>query len=93
MKAFWNVLSSLVVPMSVLLAAMSAQSVPFDSNAAIAVVIAFMTIKVIVQFFKFEPGRAFFVGVGREAHFLTYTSAVYTSMGLGTLQLFLLATR
>lgn len=92
MKVFWNVLSSFVVPVGVLLAAMSVQGVPFDSTAALVVVVAFMTLKVVVQYFKFEPGRAFFAGVGQEGQFRIYASLIYTGMGLGTLQLFMLAT-
>jgi hypothetical protein len=93
MKAFWNTTSSFFVPIGVLLGALSLQGVPYESTAAFAVVIAFMVLKGVVEHFKFEPGRAIFAGVGREAYFRTYAALVYSVMGLGTLQLFLLATR
>jgi hypothetical protein len=93
MKAFWNFTSSFVVPMGVLLVAFTFQGVPYESDAAMAVVVAFMLLKLLVQHFKFEPGRAIFARVGREGVFRTYASMVYSGMGLATLQLFLLANR
>jgi hypothetical protein len=93
MKAFWNITSSFLVPMGVLLAALSFQGIPFESDAALAVVIAFMVLKVLVQHFKFEPGRAIFAGVGREKVFRTYATLVYSGLAVATLQLFILATR
>jgi hypothetical protein len=93
MKVFWNITSSLLVPMGVLLAALTFQGVPFESDAAMAVVVAFMVLKLLVQHFKFEPGRAIFAGVGREGVFRTYAAMVYSGMALATLQLFMLATR
>lgn len=92
MNAFLNRTASFLVPMAVLLSAMWFQKVSFDSTAAFAIVIAFMTLKVVVQHFKFEPGRAMFVGVGKEKQFLAYVCGVYCAMALAIVELFVLAT-
>jgi hypothetical protein len=92
MKVLWNFTSSFLLPMAVLLSALSFQGVPLDSNAALAVVVSFMVLKVAVQHFKFEPGRAIFAGAGREGQFRVYAGMVYSIMALGAVQLFGIAT-
>lgn len=92
MNALLNRTASFLVPMAVLMFAMWVQKVSFESTAAFAIVAAFMTLKVVVQHFKFEPGRAIFAGVGKEKQFLLYVCGVYCAMALATVQLFVMAT-
>jgi hypothetical protein len=92
MKVFWNFTSSFLAPMAVLLSALSLQGVSLESNAALAVVVSFMVLKLTVQHFKFEPGRALFAGAGREGQFRVYAGLVYSVLALGAVQLFQIAT-
>lgn len=92
MKAFWNYTSSFIVPVGVLFAAMAATRISFEPAAAYTLVFAFMVLKVVIQHFKFEPGRAYFSGAGRETLFRVYAGVVYSLLALATVQLFVLAT-
>lgn len=93
MKVFRNTLSSFFAPMAVLLAALPIQGVPLESDAAVLVVSAFMVVKLVVQHFRLEPGRALFAGTGMAGKFRVHATLVYSVLGLCTLQLYLLASR
>jgi hypothetical protein len=93
MKAFWNFCSNFLAPVGVFIAVLPQTSVPVDSGAAVAVLVGFMIIKLMLQHVFFEPRRALFASVNRESEFLFYTMLIYTMVGMGTIQLFMLVNK
>lgn len=93
MKSFWSTLSSLAVPVGVLLVAMPYAGVAYNSSSAVAVLVGFMVLKLVLEHFFFEPKRLKFSANSRAGVFHAGTALVYSMLAVGTIQMFLLASK
>ena len=92
MKA-WKILTTFLLPVCTLLFAMAAAGIMLGSQASVVVLVVFMTMKVVLEYFCIEPASVAFVRAGRETEFRAYSGLIFSALGLGTLLLFMLATR
>lgn len=90
---FPTFLTSFLLPVGTLIAAMDVSGIALDSGVSFALIGAFMTVKLLLEHLMFEPAAAAYVKAGRGNEFQAAQTLIFSLLGLGILALFQLLTR
>jgi hypothetical protein len=85
--------ATLGAPLAAIAYGCIAQGLPFYSLVPVAIVSLFATVQAVLRFFLFDAVYDHFAASGKLGQYWLALGAVYVLVGLGTVQLFLLATR